>query len=101
VKSPRDIEHPSSCVYKIYLRQWKMSNVMNHSLPHIFKESMWDVDVCIVINLLKLSGKYVCTCFGIQELRTLPGSICTCVFHMIILDINYIIFLKTLTGWSL
>jgi len=74
---------------------------MNQSLPHIFRESVWNVDMYIVISHLKLSGKYVCTCFGIQELRTLPGCICTCVFHMIILDTNYIIFLKTLTGWSL
>lgn len=74
---------------------------MNQSLPQTFRESVWDVDMCIVVSLLKLSGKYMSTYCDIQELRTLPGSVCTYVFHMILLDTNHIIFLKTLTGWSL
>jgi len=99
VKSPK--EHPSSCVYKIYLRQWKMSYVMDQSLPRTFRKSVWDVDVCIVISLLKISGKYMCTCCDIKELRTLPGSVGTCVsYNTNYYDINHIIFLKTLS-WSL
>ena len=54
---------------------------MNQSLSRTFRESVWDMDMCIVISLLKLSGKYVymCTCCDIQEIRTLPGSVCTLV----------------------
>lgn len=84
MKSPNDSEHSYSYVYKIYLRHWKTTNVMSQSLPHTFRESVWDVDMCIVISFLKLSGKYMCTCCDIQELRSLPGSVRTHVFHMIL-----------------
>jgi hypothetical protein len=52
MQSAKDSEHPSCCV-------WKISSVMNQSLPHAFRESVRDVDIGIVISLLKLSGKYV------------------------------------------